>query len=246
MYTVKQLSQLAGVTKRTLRYYDQLGLLNPSSVGENGYRYYSKEVLLRLQQILLYRELDIPLEQIKHILDNPEFDVLTALEGHRGELRNRIDRLERLVETVDQTIQYLKGEEPMEDKKLFAVFSDEEQAEYEKEAMKLYDPEIVKASNRKWKSYSADQKQKIADEGNAVYADFVKAMPSGPASAEAQAVVERWRQHMNYFWTPNEEQLLGLAEGYNDDPRFKVNFDKIDQGLAAFVRDAVKVYLGKQ
>jgi MerR family transcriptional regulator, thiopeptide resistance regulator len=245
MYTVRELSKLAGVTRRTLRYYHQIGLLEPSTIGENGYRYYNSEALLRLQQILLYRELDMPLDEIKHILDQPDFDVSAALEGHRAHLNRRIVHLQQLVETVDHTIGMMKGWETMEEKKLFAGFSDEEQAAMEKEALQLYDPEIVKASSRKWKNYSNDEKQKIMDEGNAIYTDFVKVMPSGPASAQAQSIVERWRQHMSYFWTPNEEQLLALAEGYNNDPPFKANFDQIDPGLAAFVRDAVKVYLGK-
>ena len=109
----------------------------------------------------------------------------------------------------------------------------------------MYDPVIVKASNRKWKNYSSDEKQKIMDEGNAIYTDFVKVIPKGASSPEAQAVVARWRQHMSYFWTPNEEQLLALAEGYNNEPRFKANFDQIDPRLAEFVRDAVKVYVRK-
>jgi DNA-binding transcriptional MerR regulator len=246
MYTVRALSKLAGVTRRTLHYYDQIGLLEPSQVGENGYRYYNSEALLRLQQILLYRELDIPLEEIKNILDGPGFDILRALERHRAELQRRIGQLERLVETVDRTMNGLKGVEKMEDKQLFAGFSDEEQAEYEQEAMQMYDPEIVKASSQKWKSYSSSERQRILEEGQAVYLDFLKAMPSGPASPAAQTAVARWRKHMDYFWTPNEEQVLALVEGYNNDPRFKVNFDELDPGLAAFIRDAVAVYLSKK
>ena len=133
----------------------------------------------------------------------------------------------------------------MSEKRLFAAFSDDEQAEMEKEAMERYDPGIVKASSAKWKRYTAQEKQRIFDEGNAVYLDFVKAIPKGAASPEAQKCVVRWREHMDYFWTPNEEQLLGLANGYNDDPRFKANFDQIDPRLAGFVLEAVKAYLKK-
>jgi MerR family transcriptional regulator, thiopeptide resistance regulator len=87
------------------------------------------------------------------------------------------------------------------------------------------------------------EKQKIFDEGNAVYSAFVQAMPKGPASAEAQACVEQWRQHMNYFWTPRPDQLVSLAEGYHQDARFKANFDKIHPDLAKFVHAAVKIYV---
>jgi DNA-binding transcriptional MerR regulator len=245
MFTVKQLSRLAGVTPRTLHYYDQIGLLKPTQLGENGYRYYGDESLLRLQQILIYRELDLPLEQIKKILDRRDFDVLNALEGHREQLQDRIRRLERVVSTVNHTITYLRGETIMNQKQLFEPFNEEQQAEYEKEAMQMYDPAIVKASNKKWKNYTPAEKQRIADEGNAVYLGFLQAMPLGAASPEAQACVERWRRHMDYFWMPNEAQLLGLAEGYNSDPRFKANFDKIDPDLAGFVLDAVKIYVKK-
>jgi DNA-binding transcriptional MerR regulator len=245
MFTVKALSRLAGITPRTLHYYDEIGLLKPTRVGDNGYRYYGDEALLRLQQILFYRQLDMPLDSIRSIMGRHDFDVVSTLESHKQELRKRIVQMERLVTTVDNTILHLKGKKDMSPIQLFEAFSEEQQAEYEQEAMRMYDPAIVKASNKKWKSYSSAEKQRIADEGNAVYQGFLQAMPKGAASAEARACVEAWRKHMDYFWTPNEEQLLGLANGYNDDPRFKANFDKIDPNLAAFVLQAVKVYLKK-
>ncbi len=246
MFTVKQLSQMAGITPRTLRYYDKIGLLKPSRVGENGYRYYGEQAWLRLQQILLYRELDMPLEAIQKILRRPDFDVLSALEQHKVQLRQRAARMERLIHTVDETISHLKGNQPMSPKQLFDVFNEKQQAEYEKEAMQMYDPEVVKASYKKWNSYSKAEKQRIGEEGNAIYAELLAAMPKGAASAEVQACIERWRRHMDYFWTPNLEQLLGLANGYNDDPRFKANFDKIDPRLAPFMREAVAVYVERQ
>ena len=94
--------------------------------------------------------------------------------------------------------------------------------------------------------YSAAEKQRIGEEGNAAYADLVEAMPKGPGSAEAQAGVERWRRHIEYFWVPDDEQLLGLTELYNQDARFKKNFDKIDPDLAEFMREAVKIYIERR
>jgi len=243
MFTVKQLSNLAGITPRTLHYYDEIGLLRPSRVGDNGYRYYGEEALFRLQQIMLYRELDIPLDRIKKLMGRRDFDVVGALETHRQDLRSRITQLERLVQTVDDTILHIKGEKKMSQKQLFQAFSEEEQAQYEKEAAQLYDPEIVKESNRKWRSYTTAEKQRIGDEGNAVYQAFLDSIPKGAASLEAQKCVEAWRSHMNYFWSPDEEQMLGLADLYNDDPRFKANYDKIDPRLADFVREAIRIYV---
>ena len=243
MLTVKQLSKLAGVTPRTLHHYDQIGLFKPTRVGDNGYRYYGEESVLRLQQILFYRELGIPLEDIKKIMGRRDFDVLGALYSHREALQKQVTRLNRLVQTVDNTINHLKGNTIMSDKAYFEGFSEEEQEKYAAEAEELYGAESVRASMKKWKSYSAEEKKRIMDEGSKNYADMIAVMPKGPESPEAQAIVERWRKHMDYFWTPNLDQLLALANGYNDDPRFKATFDKMHPQLAEFMREAVQIYV---
>ena len=243
MFTVKQLSKLAGVTPRTLHHYDAIGLLKPSRVGDNGYRYYGEDALLRLQQILFYRELDIPLDNIKRIMAESRFDVLGALQGHKDALNKQVSRLNRLINTVDNTINHLKGKDIMSEKQYFEGFTEEEQEKYALEAEQMYDPETVRESNRKWKAYSAAKKEAILQEGKAIYTDMIAAMPKGADSPEAQGIVERWRKHMDYFWTPKFDQLLGLANGYNDDPRFKANFDKMHPQLAEFMREAVKVYV---
>jgi DNA-binding transcriptional MerR regulator len=243
MYTVKQLSTLAGVTPRTLHHYDQIGLLKPESVGENGYRYYGEKSMLRLQQILFYRELDMPLDEIKTILTRRDFDVLAALENHKLELQKRIKRLNHLIETVDNTILHLKGQKEMSEKQYFEAFSDEQQAEYEREIAQKYDPATVKAASKKWKEYTEAEKQRIGEEGNAIYRDLLNVIPKGPASPAAQSCVERWRHQIEYFWIPDDDQLVGLADLYNEDPRFKANFDKIDPRLAEFIREAVRIYV---
>ncbi len=243
MFTVKQLSRLAEVTPRTLHHYDQVGLLNPARLGENGYRYYDRTSLLRLQQILLYRELGMPLEGIKAVIDQPDFNILQALQEHKKALADRINYLERLKASVDETLENLKRNIPMDEMKLFDVFNEKQQQEYEKEALNMYDPELVKESNRKWRSYSEADKQRIGEEGNAIYAAIVAAMPQGAGSTQVQACIQRWREHMNYFWTPNLDQLLAIAEGYSSDPRFKKNFDKVHLGLAEFMGEAVRFYI---
>ncbi|MBN2388926.1 MAG: MerR family transcriptional regulator [Anaerolineales bacterium] len=245
-YTVKRLATLAGVSIRTLHYYDEIGLLKPESVRPNGYREYADESLLKLQQIRFYRELGLSLGQIKAIVTRPDFDALSALESHRQALQGQVERLGRLLRTVDDTILHLKGRKEMDRKQLFEAFSEEQQEQYAKEAEQMYDPEIVRASQKKWKSYTAADKQRIGDEGNAAYQAIVAAIPLGPSSPEAQAGVERWRRHMDSFWTPGLEQLLGLAELYNNDPRFKANFDKVDPRLAEFMRAAVTIYVERK
>jgi DNA-binding transcriptional MerR regulator len=243
MYTVKQLSTLAGVTPRTLRHYDQIDLLKPESIGENGYRYYGEKSLLRLQQILFYRELGLGLDSIREMLGRPDFQILDALEEHRESLQGKVRRLERLIQTVDKTIKHLKGENIMSPKGLFEGFSEEQQEEYAKQAEQMYDPETVRESNRTWKSYFPEKKQAILDEGKQIYQDMIAAMPKGADSPEVQAIVERWRVHMDYFWTPNLDQLLGLTTMYGESPDFKANFDQMHPDLAEFMKEAVTIYV---
>ncbi len=245
MLTVKQLSKLAGVTPRTLHHYDEIGLLKPSRVGQNGYRYYGEESLLRLQQILFYRELGLPLEDIKKIVGRRDFDVMGALRSHKEALQKQVERLNRLIHTVDNTINHLKGQIIMSNKAYFEGFSEEEQERYAAEAEELYGAESVRASMNKWKAYSVEEKKRILEEGSKNYTDMIAAMPKGPDSPEAQAIVERWRKHMDYFWTPNLDQLLALANGYHDDPRFRATFDKMHPELAGFMKEAVQVYVEK-
>ena len=168
---------------------------------------------------------------------------LLAGDCHAESLQGRVRRLERLIQTVEDTIHYLQGEKTMSPKKLFAAFSEEEQEEYARQAEQMYDLETVRESNRKWKSYSPEKKQAILDEGNQVYLDMIATMPKGADSPEAQAIVERWRRHMDYFWTPNLDQLLGLATMYGQSLDFKANFDQMHPNLADFMREAVKVYV---
>ncbi len=131
----------------------------------------------------------------------------------------------------------------MNAKGLFEGFSEEEQEKYAKEAEQLYDPETVRASNRRWKQYSAAEKERILSESKAIYVDLIAAMPKGAGSEEVQAIIARWHKNMEHFWIANDEQLLKLSEMYNEDPRFKANYDKMHPKLAEFMREAVKVYV---
>jgi MerR family transcriptional regulator, thiopeptide resistance regulator len=245
-YTVKQLATLASISTRTLHYYDEIGLLKPETIGTNGYRSYGDTSVFRLQQILFYRELDLPLEDIRKVMGSSDYNPLEALESHRAALGRRIERLYHLIQTVDDTILFMKGQKLVNKRQLFEPFSEEKQQAYAQQAEVLYDPEIVRASQKKWKSYSTADKQRIADEGNTAYETILAAMPLGPGSSEAQAGVELWQRHMDYFWTPNLDQLLNLAEMYSISPDFKANFDKIDPNLAEFMGEAVKIYVERK
>jgi DNA-binding transcriptional MerR regulator len=243
VYTVRRLAELAGVSVRTLHYYDQIGLLKPSSVGGNGYRYYDAEALYRLQQVPFYRELGLPLREIKTILGRRDFDVLKALQSHRVALQADVKRLRLLIRTVDRTTKQLRGESSMNPKRLFDGFSEAQQARYAREAARHWGEQEVKASNDKWKAYSPEEKARILEEGNALYADLAAVMEKGASSPQVQAVIARWHAHLQHFWSPSDDQLLGPADLYNDDPRFRANYEAFATGMAAFMREAVQVYV---
>ena len=244
MYAVKQLSDLAGVSVRTLHYYDEIGLLKPSAVSDNGYRHYDEDAVLKLQQILFYRELGLGLLQIKDLLDSPDFDLVTALQSHREELQARIERLQALMTTVDSTILHLVGEVDMSKKQLFAGFSEEKQKQYEVEIANdsRYDQNKVKESQHRWNSYSAAQKAQIKAEGSAIYTDLIAVIDKGAASPEVQAIMARWHQHLRYFYEPTPEILRGLGQMYNQHPDFIANFQQMHPNLPAFLEEAVTHY----
>jgi MerR family transcriptional regulator, thiopeptide resistance regulator len=242
IYTVKQLAVMAGVSARTLHYYDEIGLLVPQRNPANGYRVYDRAALLRLQQILYLRELGMGLDDIQAALDRPDFDLLQALEEHRMALMARQERLSALITTVERTIAYTKGKIDMDGKELFEGFSDEQQKIYEEEARRRWGDHHVDESHQRWGSYSDEKKKQVLAEGQQIYQDMAAAMPLGPASAQAQSCVARWHANLRNFYEPTTEILLGLGDLYNDDPDFNATFNKIHPDLAEFMRQAIQIY----
>lgn len=244
MYTVKQLSSLAGITVRTLHHYDQIGLLKPSQVGGNGYRYYSDEELFRLQQILFFRELGLDLDLVKQVLDQPDFERISALQKHRQALEEKISRLKRLIGTVDSTIMHLTGEMKMNPQKAFDGFSPEEEKKYEAEAVQRWG-DTARNSIKLWKSYSEEKKKAILKDGGQIHLDIIANMAKGAGSPEVQTLIGKWHQHLRYFYEPTAEILAGLGEMYDDDPAFHANFAKMHPDLPGFLKQAIRIYTVK-
>lgn len=242
-YTVRQLATLAGVTPRTLHHYDAIGLLPPSAVGDNGYRYYDESAALRLQQILFLREMGLALGEIRELLNAPGFEVVPALERHRQALLARVSRLNSLIHTVDRTILHLKGEIEMSTEELFAGFDDETQARYEQEAAQIYDPQLVSETSRRWKNYSVEDKARIQHEGGAIYQEMAKLIDLDPASPAVQALVTRWHSHLRAFYEPSPAILRGLGAAYEDNAEFSVFFAALHPQLPAFLHRAIDVYV---
>ena len=132
----------------------------------------------------------------------------------------------------------------MQNNELFAGFSEEKQKEYEIEAERRWGSEKVRESQKRWGSYSAEKKRQILEEGQAIYRDLIAAIPNGPDSPQAQDGIARWHQHLRYFYEPSTETLLGLADGYNEDPEFAATFQRMHPDLAHFMRQAIQIYCG--
>ena len=243
-YTVKQLADLAGVSRRTLHHYDEIGLLKPTTQGRNRYRYYDEAALLRLQQILFYRELGLGLSEIKTVVDQPDFNIVDSLHAHKRALQHRVERLNRLISTVDTTIYHLTGGTKMSENQIFEGFNEEQQEEYARQARERWDPQLVDQSQKLWKSYAPEKKQQILDEGKAVYVDILALMEQGksPEAPEVQACLARRHQHMRYFYEPTWAILRGLGQGYANDPQFRATFEKMHPDLPNYLNEAIQIY----
>lgn len=246
MYTIKELADLAGVTTRTLRYYDQLGILTPAEIGENGYRNYDHENLLDLQQILFFRELEVPLKDIHYMLNHPDFHLQAALENHKTDLKNKLNRIQKLLGTVEKTINSLGGNHSMSEKEYFDGF---DETKYEDEVKERWGgTQQYKESQQKWSSYSEDQKVEIKQEGGRITLRMVTEDPdASPDDPEVQEAIGDYYDYLNqYFYSCEVEFLRGLADMWVADPRFAINYERIRKGGAAFVKDAVHIYCDRQ
>jgi MerR family transcriptional regulator, thiopeptide resistance regulator len=247
-YQVKEAAELSGVSVRTLHHYDEIGLLVPKRRTEAGYRLYDDHDLLRLQQILIGRELGLPLEEIRRSLDDPSFDRRRALVVQRQQLQQRARQTEAMIRAIDAALAVLDGDAggeregtTMDMKQIFDGF---DPAEYEKEAEQRWgDTDAYKESMERTKRYSADDWKRLAAEQGAVYADLAAAMKAGkqPSDDEVLEIVERHRLLIDrWFYPCSPAMQLGLAGLYENDPRFAANIDKYGDGLTGFLVEAIR------
>ncbi|MEV5410798.1 MerR family transcriptional regulator [Thermopolyspora sp. NPDC052614] len=242
-YSVGQVARLAGVTVRTLHHYDEIGLLSPGERTGGGYRRYTEADLDRLQQVLFYRELGFPLEEIAAILDEPGVDTLTHLRRQRELLSRKVGRLQTMVAAVDKAMEAHKMGVSLTPEERFEVFGDFKPEEYAEEAEQRWGGgEAFAESRRRTAAYRKQDWQRIKAESEEVLNGFAAAFADGePADGRrAMELAERHREHISkWFYECTYEIHKGLADMYVADERFAVNFERVAQGLTAYVRDAI-------
>jgi len=249
-YTINKLAQMAGVSTRTLRYYDEIGLLKPCRVNSSGYRIYGEKEVDLLQQIMLYRSMDIKLEDIKEIIYNKDFDINKSLIEHRERLISRRNQLDLLIKTVEKTIQYNKGEIKMTNREKFEGFKkqvlEENERKYGKEIREKYGEETIEESNKKWMNMTEEDFNKMKNIEKEMFEALKEVIKTKDLESQAaKEVYERHKEWLTFSW-PNysAEAHMGLAEMYLADERFAKYYNNAAESIEAaeVLRDCIVKY----
>jgi len=244
-WSIAEVARMSKVTSRTLRHYDDVGLVRPAYIGSNGYRYYRDEQLLRLQRVLLLRELGLGLNAIAEVLDG-QCDQVSALRQHERWLHDERARLGRLAQTVSRTIGQLERGEQMSALELFEGFADR-QAQLETDLVEQHGDGVrahfrtAREATKDWERQDYLDAQRRAEEMDD---KVVAVLRSGaaPDSPAAMAVMSEHYREVARFWTPDRQSFTGLGQLYVDNPEFKARYDAKDPGLAEYLRDATAAY----
>lgn len=249
-YTINKLAQIAGISRRTLRYYDEINLLKPHHTNENGYRIYMQTQIDKLQQIMLYKELDMPLEDIKKIICDDSFNPDIALEEHLHALLDKKTHLETLIANVQKTITSNKGEVMMKNKEKFEGFKsqmiEKNETRYGQEIREKYGNNVINQSRAKIKGMNEKQYIAIEKLTEELHKTLTLAIESNnPANDLAQKSCELHKQWLCYFWEDgmySKKAHLELAKMYVADERFEAYYEKIAPNCAEFLKSALEIY----
>jgi DNA-binding transcriptional MerR regulator len=250
--TVTQLAAISGVTVRTLHHYDEIGLLKPAYVGENGYRYYGRAELLRLQQILFHREFGVPLNEIAELLDTGGEDQVGVLLHHRERLEAEAKRYAELIDTIDKTIAGIRGHDEMKNADLYKGFSAERQAEYEDWLVERYGERMkadIERSKKAMAKMSEIERQAAMQELHDIEQALAEGMRRGvdPAADAIDPLIRRHRAWVASAWDRpcTTEAYSGLADLYLSHPDFVKRYETIESGFANYLTTAMKVHAAK-
>lgn len=245
-YTVNQLAKITGITTRTLHYYDEIGLLKPSFIAENGYRYYQEKEYLALQQILFFRELQFSLQEIITIMKSPHFDTLKALKEQKAYLEEKNKYILRSIKHIELAISLLKGGEHM-GLNISLLHTDDTFEQYKEEAKQRWGhTNAYKQSEERTKHWTKDDYQRIAGEWNAFNQQLADTMDKGFDSKEFQSLIAEQYKKIQFFYDCSYDMFRELGTMYATDPRFRKTYEQIKPGLADSMNAAIQYFCDKQ
>ncbi|MFD9720782.1 MerR family transcriptional regulator [Streptomyces sp. NPDC059076] len=239
-WSIQEIARRAGTTSRTLRHYGELGLLEPTRVGSNGYRYYGPDALVRLQRILLLRELGLGLPAIAEVLEGQR-DTAAALRTHLRLLEQERERIGRQIASVRTTLHKTEsGEELMAEE----VLDGFDHTQYEQEVSKRWGRDAYRKGDQWWRSLTDAERREFMAQQTTIAKDFARALKDGLAadSETAQAIARRQYDWLSALEAPSKSHFIGLGDMYVADERFTAVYDQHGVGTAAFVRDAMRAY----
>lgn len=252
-YGVKEISQISGVTIRTLHHYDKIGLLKPLNRTEAGYRFYGEAELLRLQQILFYRELDFPLREIGELLDDPEFDLVKALTAHKIALQVRQERISTLLDTIDHTISHLQTNQTMsKPEKLYEGLPKEMGTTYRDQAIDKYGKDVVERSEKALLKRGKAGIKQLKEEFDQINDALFAIQNQSPQSEAVQALIDRHYAIIRAFWGTSDmedkqaEAYAGLGQLYVHDGRYMARDGQAQPEFAQFLQEAMEYFAEHQ
>jgi len=249
-YTVTQLAKISGVSKRTLHWYDKIGLLTPAYHGINNYRYYENEEMLLLQQILFFKELGFKLTDIQKLLSQDNFDKIKALQAHKKILNEDIVHKNNLISTINKTILYLKGKQKMSKEELYHGFDHAKQKEYEQYLVKYRGTaaeNLLMESKKRTAKWDKNEWDNVKNEGDLIHKALAKSIDIGlkPDCDKVQKIIHQHYQLQGRFYELTKEIYIGLTELYAEHPAFKTLFEKYHPKLIEFLSKAIRFYANK-
>ncbi len=245
-YTVKKLSELSGVTVRTLHFYEEIGLLKPAYYGSNGYRYYEEKELLRLQQILFFKELGFTLKQMQAVLGRSDFDQLAALYSHRKALRAEWEKVGQLLKTIDKTIKHIRGKEKMKETEIFDGFNiglvttaKEDEPYFAAESIVFKSVKNPTKEKREKAFY-----ENITKFAHAIFKDLVGCIEKGldPSSVQVQKIIKKHYEFAGQIHDTSKDMYRALAQLYEEHPEFRKQMEPFHPELAEFMATAMRIF----
>lgn len=253
-YTVKKLSELSGVTVRTLHFYEEIELLKPAYYGSNGYRYYEEKQLLQLQQILFFKELGLSLKQIQKVVGRSDFDQLAALYSHRKSLSQEWEKIGVLLQTIDKTIKHLKGKKKMKDKEMFDGFNIILVKAKEGQPYSAAEKIVVQSVKNPTKNAEDVEKRgrayydNITKTAHTLFKELVHCIEKGldPAADEVQKIIKRHHAFAEQTHSATKEVYKAMALVYAEHPEFRKQLDPFHPNLAIFMAEAMRIFADRK